>query len=143
MAAPRMTTLHDRVRFLTPQLPAADAIERYFRHSRDQRWFSNDGPCLQMFTERAEALLGRGLQVVPTANGTAALMLALRALAGPPRGGCDEVVLPSFTFAATASAALARAGARVPGRSRRRSRRVLDIRHPSAAVAVRPLEGAV
>jgi dTDP-4-amino-4,6-dideoxygalactose transaminase len=95
-----------RVRFLKPQLPPSEAIERYFRRSREDRWFSNDGPCLRLFAERAEGLLGRGLRIVPTASGTAALLLGLRALAGPPRGGRDEVVLPSFSFAATASAVI-------------------------------------
>jgi dTDP-4-amino-4,6-dideoxygalactose transaminase len=99
-------SMPDRVRFLTPQLPGADAIERYFRRSREERWFSNDGPCLRLFVERAEGRLGRGLHMVPTASGTAALLLGLRALAGPPRGGREEVVLPSFTFAATASAVI-------------------------------------
>jgi dTDP-4-amino-4,6-dideoxygalactose transaminase len=92
------------IRFLTPQLPAATEIERYFATSRDARWFSNDGPCAKLFVERCERLLGRGLSVVPTANCTLALMLALRATAGPPDGARREVVLPSFTFPATAGA---------------------------------------
>jgi dTDP-4-amino-4,6-dideoxygalactose transaminase len=92
------------IRFLTPQLPPADAIELYFSRSRELRWFSNDGPCARLFSERSERLLGRGLSLVPTANCTLALMLALRALAGPAQERRREVIVPSFTFAATADA---------------------------------------
>ena len=92
------------IRFLTPQLPAATEIERYFATSRDARWFSNDGPCARLFVERSERLLGGGLSVVPVANCTLALMLGLRATAGWPADARREVVLPSFTFPATAGA---------------------------------------
>ncbi len=92
------------IRFLKPQLPAASEIERYFTMSREERWFSNDGPCARLFVERSERLLGRGLSVVPAANCTLALMLALRVTAGWPGEGRREVVLPSFTFPATAGA---------------------------------------
>ncbi len=94
------------IRFLTPELPSSDAIEAYFARSRELRWFSNGGPCLELFVERCAAALGRGLAVVPTANGTLALMLALRALADSPRPGRAEVVLPSFTFAALPAAVI-------------------------------------
>src|SRR4051794_20295572 len=94
------------VRFLRPQLPEPEAIEAYFRLSREERWFSNDGPCLRLFVERTERRLGRELRVVPSSSATSALMLGLRALAGQPGERRSEVVLPSFTFAASASAVL-------------------------------------
>lgn len=92
------------LRFLTPQLPPVSAIERYFARSREARWFSNGGPCHRQLAERAAAYVGAGVTAVPLANGTLGLMLALRALAGPPDRDRDEVLVPSFTFAATASA---------------------------------------
>jgi dTDP-4-amino-4,6-dideoxygalactose transaminase len=92
------------VRFLNPQLPPVSAIERYFARSREARWFSNGGPCHRELAERAAAYVGGGVTAVPVANGTLGLMLALRALAGPPDRHRREVIVPSFTFAATASA---------------------------------------
>lgn len=56
-----------------------------------------------MLRERLAAYLGGDLQVVPVANATLALMLALRCLIGEsPRG--SFVAVPSFTFPATAQA---------------------------------------
>ncbi len=64
----------------------------------DARWFSNGGPLVLEF----EREIARHLHVkhcVATCNGTAALMLAVRGLEME-----GEVILPSFTFIATAHA---------------------------------------
>ena len=64
----------------------------------DRRWLSNNGPLVQEF----EAALANCLGVkhcIPICNGTVALELAIRAL--DLKG---EVLLPSFTFVATAHA---------------------------------------
>jgi dTDP-4-amino-4,6-dideoxygalactose transaminase len=54
-----------------------------------------------LLVERLEDRLSdRALRCVPLCNATLALMLGIRALAGRPRAGADEVLLPSFTFAA-------------------------------------------
>lgn len=92
------------IRFLTPQLPPVPAIERYFARSRDAHWFSNGGPCHRELAGRAAAYVGGGVTAIPVANGTLGLMLALRALAGRADRDRNEVIMPSFTFAATASA---------------------------------------
>ena len=94
------------VQFQTPQLPPADAIERYFRLSRDAGWFSNDGPCVQLLSDRLTARLGNGLHCVPVANGTLALMVALRALTEHGRPAARGVAVPSFTYVGTVSAIL-------------------------------------
>jgi dTDP-4-amino-4,6-dideoxygalactose transaminase len=92
------------IRFLKPQLPPVSAIERYFARSRESGRFSNGGPCHRELAERAAAYIGGGVTAVPVANGTLGLMLALRAVAGQPHRDRSEVIVPSFTFAATASA---------------------------------------
>ena len=105
-AAPLPMTVSpcDRIRFQSPEMPPFEAIEAYFRRSRDAAWFSNAGPCHELLRERIGDYLG-GLRCVPTGNATLALMLALRALLGPPRPGA-LVVVPSFTFVATVDAIL-------------------------------------
>jgi dTDP-3-amino-3,4,6-trideoxy-alpha-D-glucose transaminase len=65
------------------------------------------GPEVQAFEDELAAYLGVG-HVIGVANGTDALTIALRAMGVGPG---DEVVMPSFTFYATAEAAVA-AGAR-------------------------------
>jgi len=65
----------------------------------DSRWLSNDGPFLEEFERRLAALLGVE-HCVAVCNATVGLELALRAL-----DAAGEVILPSFTFVATAHAA--------------------------------------
>jgi dTDP-4-amino-4,6-dideoxygalactose transaminase len=64
----------------------------------DHHWYTNNGRYVQELEERIAALLGVA-HCVAVSNGTAALELALRA--GEVAG---EVIVPSFTFIATAHA---------------------------------------
>lgn len=88
-----------KVRFQRPDLPSAENIERYFCASRETRWFANEGPCLSFLRSRLESYLG-GVHCLPTSSATSALMVALRAVCRPG----NEVLLPSYTFVATAAA---------------------------------------
>jgi dTDP-4-amino-4,6-dideoxygalactose transaminase len=90
------------LRFQRPQLPPQEAIESYLAASRETRWFSNAGPCHEQLSERLAAFLGDGVHVVPTANATLGLMIALRSLIAT--SAASLVVVPSFTFPATAQA---------------------------------------
>lgn len=69
---------------------AADMFER--------RWLTNNGPFVQEFEMRLAAHLGVK-HVVAMCNGTIALEIAIRAL-----GFTGEVIVPSYTFIATAHA---------------------------------------
>src|SRR3954468_13549425 len=91
------------VPFQRPSLPALTDIDRYFALSRSEGWYSNSGPCHDLLVERSSALLG-GRPVVPVASAGIGLIAALRALVPASAGGPRQVVLPSFTFAATAAA---------------------------------------
>ena len=64
----------------------------------DSRWFSNGGPMVEEFEQRICDYIG-AKHCVATCNGTTALMLAIRGL--ELKG---EVIVPSFTFVATAHA---------------------------------------
>lgn len=81
-----------------PNVPDRAKLLERVAGALDRRWFTNDGPLVQEF----EAALVRQLQVkhvVAMCNGTTALEIAVRAL-----GLNGEVVVPSFTFVATAHA---------------------------------------
>src|SRR3954468_10126554 len=91
------------VPFQRPSLPRVDEIDSYFALSRAEGWYSNSGPCHDLLVERASAVLG-GRPVVPVASAGIGLIAALRALVPAPADGARQVVLPSFTFAATAAA---------------------------------------
>ena len=64
----------------------------------DRRWFTNGGPYENQFEARLASLLGVR-HCIAVASGTVALELAIRAA-----GLSGEVILPSFTFVATAHA---------------------------------------
>lgn len=64
----------------------------------DRRWLTNAGPLVQEFERRVQELLGVR-HCVAMCNGTVALEIMIRAL--ELRG---EVIVPSFTFVATAHA---------------------------------------
>jgi dTDP-4-amino-4,6-dideoxygalactose transaminase len=64
----------------------------------DARWLSNDGPLVEEFERRVAEYVGVR-HCVAMCNGTIALEITLRAL-----GLSGEVIVPSFTFIATAHA---------------------------------------
>jgi dTDP-4-amino-4,6-dideoxygalactose transaminase len=66
----------------------------------DRRWLSNGGPLVREFEARVADIAGVK-HCVATSNGTVALEIAIRAL-----GLEGEVIVPSFTFVATAQALL-------------------------------------
>jgi dTDP-4-amino-4,6-dideoxygalactose transaminase len=90
------------IRFQRPELPSAKEIDRYFQLARATRWFSNGGPCSRLLSERLSDRAGA--YCTPVASGTLGLMAALSAVLDERPGG--EAWMPSFTFAATAQAAL-------------------------------------
>jgi dTDP-4-amino-4,6-dideoxygalactose transaminase len=64
----------------------------------DRRWLTNNGPYVQELETRIASLLGVK-HCIATCNGTVALEIAIKAT-----GLCGEVIVPSFTFIATAHA---------------------------------------
>ena len=64
----------------------------------ERRWFTNNGPYVREFEEKLADFLGVK-HCIPVCNGTVAMELAIRAL-----GLRGEVIIPSFTFIATAHA---------------------------------------
>ena len=81
-----------------PNLPDPERLLQRIRRVLDRNWLTNHGPEVQEF-ERQIASLAGVRNCVATCNGTTALEIAIRAanLTG-------EVILPSFTFVATAHA---------------------------------------
>jgi len=64
----------------------------------DRRWFTNNGPCVQELERRIAELLGVK-HCIAMCNATVALEIVTRAV-----GMGAEVIVPSFTFVATAHA---------------------------------------
>ncbi len=64
----------------------------------DRNWLTNNGPYVQQFETRIAEFLGVR-HCIAMCNGTVALEIAIRAL-----GLSGEVIVPSFTFVATAHA---------------------------------------
>lgn len=81
-----------------PNIGDRAALQRRFDQILETRLFTNGGPLVQEFERRIAAHLGVR-HCIATCNGTNALMLAVRGL--DLKG---EVIVPSFTFVATAHA---------------------------------------
>lgn len=105
MQTPVLAILGDKPLFAeprhvgTPFIPPRDLLHASLDEILDSRRLSNDGP----FVQRLEELLAEQHGVahaVAMCNGTIAMQLLFRAL-----GLCGEIIMPSFTFIATAHAA--------------------------------------
>jgi dTDP-4-amino-4,6-dideoxygalactose transaminase len=72
--------------------------------SRAERWYSNFGPCNDLLVERVSELL-EDRPVVAVSSAGIGLIAALRTLV-PSDSRARHVILPSFTFAATAAAVI-------------------------------------
>lgn len=81
-----------------PNMGSREAFMQYAADIFDRRWLSNNGPLVQEFEAKVAAHLGVQ-HCVAMCNGTIALEIAIRAL-----GLEGEVIVPSYTFVATAHA---------------------------------------
>jgi perosamine synthetase len=81
--------------------PVLDGTDRaHLLDAFDSGWISSQGPYLTRFEEEMARFAGVD-HALATCNGTAALHLALLALGVKPG---DEVIVPTFTYVATANA---------------------------------------
>jgi dTDP-4-amino-4,6-dideoxygalactose transaminase len=81
-----------------PNIGSRERILARVNDLLDRRWLSNAGPYVQEFEARIQALTG-ARHCIAMCNATVALEIAIRAL-----GLTGEVIVPSFTFIATAHA---------------------------------------
>ncbi|MCX7098544.1 MAG: DegT/DnrJ/EryC1/StrS family aminotransferase [Methylococcales bacterium] len=81
-----------------PNIGSREAFNSYVDAMFESRWLSNNGPLVQAFEQRVANYLG-AKHCVAMCNGTVALEIAIRAL-----GLQGEVIVPSYTFIATAHA---------------------------------------
>lgn len=81
-----------------PNMGSRDAFIKYVDDIFERRWLSNNGPLVQELEKRIADLHGVK-HCVAMCNGTVALEIAIRALDLE-----GEVIVPSFTFVATAHA---------------------------------------
>ena len=81
-----------------PNIGNREAFLKYVEEIFDRRWLTNNGPVVQEFEQKV-ADLHKVKHCVAMCNGTVALEIAIRAL-----GLEGEVIIPSYTFIATAHA---------------------------------------
>jgi dTDP-4-amino-4,6-dideoxygalactose transaminase len=81
-----------------PNIGNRDRLFERINNLLDRRWLTNNGPYVQEFEQRMADIIGVK-HCIPMCNGTVALEIAIRAA-----GLTGEVILPSFTFIATAHA---------------------------------------
>jgi dTDP-4-amino-4,6-dideoxygalactose transaminase len=81
-----------------PNIGRREALMARIDDLLDRRWLTNDGPFVQEFEQRVADFVGVR-HCIAMCNATIALEIAIRAL-----GLTGEVIVPSFTFVATAHA---------------------------------------
>ena len=81
-----------------PNIGDRERLRRRIEKILDDRWLTNDGPTVRAFEAELARILGVR-ECVAIVNGTVALEIAIRALSME-----GEVIVPSFTFVATAHA---------------------------------------
>jgi dTDP-4-amino-4,6-dideoxygalactose transaminase len=99
--SPTFTGTITRVSLIKPDLPSFDELEAPFREIIESGRITNFGKYVTQFEEAVGAYLGT--EVATLSSGTMGLLFTLQAL-GLERG--QKVILPSFTFMATAQAVL-------------------------------------
>ena len=93
-----MNSLSEKLYVGRPNIGNREALLARINEMLDRRWLSNDGPLVQEFEKRISDFLGVK-HVVAMCNATVALEIASRAL-----NLHGEVIVPSYTFIATAHA---------------------------------------
>lgn len=81
-----------------PNIGDRDTLLKRFNQILDNRWLTNNGPFVQEFEAKAAGLLGVK-HCIAMCNATIALEIVIRGI-----GLTGEVIIPSFTFIATAHA---------------------------------------
>jgi dTDP-4-amino-4,6-dideoxygalactose transaminase len=90
-----------------PRLPTARQIAPYLEEIDRRRWYSNFGTAVSRLADRLAGHFGlESGQCVTAASGTDALTAALIGTAGRARADRPYCLMPSYTFVATAAAAL-------------------------------------
>lgn len=88
----------ERLHVGRPNIGSHEAFLQRMAHVLDNQWLTNNGPMVQEFERRVADYLGVK-HCIAMCNGTIALEIAIRAL-----GLSGEVIVPSWTFIATAHA---------------------------------------
>jgi len=81
-----------------PNIGNRETLLRRMSEVMDRRWLTNSGPCLEEFEKRLRKLLGVS-HCDAMCNATVGLQLAIRAMEMS-----GEIIVPAFTFIATAHA---------------------------------------
>lgn len=97
-----------KIPLLIPSMPSVDQLVPWLRRIDNARWYTNFGPLVTEFEQQLLKTFpaSDNLSLATVSSGTTGLELALLALNLPQN---SRVLIPSFTFVATATAVL-RAG---------------------------------
>src|SRR6266480_2120691 len=81
-----------------PNVGDRQALLKRINNLLDRKWLTNEGPLLQEFEQRIGELIGVK-HCIAVCNATVGLEITIKAT-----GFAGEVIIPSFTFVATAHA---------------------------------------
>lgn len=91
--------MRSKISFIKPSFPKPEHVAKDYEEIVNNNWFTNFGPFEQRFRKEAAAFIGEGVSACTVTSATLGLEIAVRALV-KRHEGMNEVLVPSFTFAA-------------------------------------------
>lgn len=86
---------------IKPKMPSIESISKYLKLSYESSHFTNYGPCANLLETRIQEKFCLANKPVLVSNGTISMELILKAM-----GITGEILIPNFTFIATACAVI-------------------------------------
>lgn len=94
-----------KIPFIKPNFPSVKEMTEDYEAIVASNWYTNFGPFERQLSVNVAKFVGQGTSATTVANATLGLDIAIRALF-TKSGNRDEVIMPSFTFAAGADVLL-------------------------------------
>lgn len=92
--------MKSKVSFIKPDFPTSDEMLEDYAEIVASNWYTNFGPFERKLCREVAEYIGQDVAVTTVANATLGLDIAVRALLTKHDGEANEVIMPSFTFAA-------------------------------------------
>ncbi len=96
--------LKNKIPLLIPDMPTTEELIPWLQRIDQSHWYSNFGPLNELFQQELLKHFDNNAHITTVSSCTAGLTLALQALELPPG---SSILIPGFTFIATANAIIA------------------------------------
>lgn len=96
--------MKSRIPFISPEFPSFELLAKDYHQMLDNNWYTNFGPFEKTLCRDISRFIDHDISTSTVSSATTGLLLAVKAFYAEPTNGCNEVLMPAFTFAAGAEA---------------------------------------